>query len=159
LSAEEYRARPDVVDEAEVALVAGFALPERLRTARSLRWIQTMGSGVNTLLVPEIVAREELVVTNARGIHAQPIAEHAFGFILMFARNLHLARIAQPRGAWNSAPYRETLRRLPGSTLGVLGLGAIGRRIAELGRAFGMKVIGVRRGQGEVEGVDHVYGP
>ena len=79
------------------------------------------------------------------GIHAQAIAEHTLGFLLMFTRNLHLAAARQHEGRWNSQPYRETLRTLSGKTLGILGLGAIGERLAEIAQGFGLRVIGLKR--------------
>ena len=152
---------PSGYRDAEIALVTGWLEQSQLREANALRWVQTVGAGVERLLTPEIIARRDLVVTNASGIHAQPIAEHAFGFLLMFTRNLHLAAARQAQGEWQSQEYRETLRTLHGKTLGVLGLGAIGRRIAEIGAAFGLRVIGAKRRpaqQGSAH-VAEVYGP
>jgi D-2-hydroxyacid dehydrogenase (NADP+) len=136
---------PSGYHQAEVALVTGWLEQERLREAKALRWVQTVGAGVERLLTPEILARTELVVTNASGIHAQPIAEHAFAFLLMFSRNLHRCAARQHEARWEAQAYRETLRTLHGKTLGVLGLGAIGKRIAEIGSAFGLRVIGLKR--------------
>ena len=159
LTAPELERDPAAYRQAEVALVTGWLEHERLREATALRWIQTVGAGVERLLSPEIVARSELTITNASGIHAQPIAEHAFGLILMYARNLHLAAQRQHEAEWQSAPYRESLRTLHGRTLGVLGLGAIGERIAQIGAAFGLRVIGLKRTPHPVEHVSEVFGP
>jgi phosphoglycerate dehydrogenase-like enzyme len=63
-----------------------------------LRWLQTAGAGVDRRLTPELVARQELVITNASGMHAQPTWEHILGSLLQFTRNLHLAA-APARGA------------------------------------------------------------
>ncbi|HWO14577.1 MAG TPA: D-2-hydroxyacid dehydrogenase, partial [Polyangiaceae bacterium] len=147
--------------EAEVALVTGWLEQAQLREARGLRWLQTVGAGVERLLTPDIVGRSELVVTNASGIHAQPIAEHAFGLLLMFTRNLHLSAARQHEAQWQSLPYRETLRTLHGKTLGVLGLGAIGKRVAEIGAAFGLRVIGFKRrpARERIPQVEEIYGP
>jgi D-2-hydroxyacid dehydrogenase (NADP+) len=145
--------------EAEVALITGWLEQDRLREAKALRWVQTVGAGVERLLSPEIVARTELVITNASGIHAQPIAEHVWGLLLMFTRNLHLAAARQHEAVWQSQPYRETLRTLEGKTLGVLGLGAIGERIAAIGAAFGVRVIGLKRTKTRAVHVAEVYGP
>jgi D-2-hydroxyacid dehydrogenase (NADP+) len=157
-TAPELERDPAGLREAEVAVITGWLEQERLRDARALRWVQTVGAGVERLLTPEIVARSELVITNASGIHAQPIAEHAFGFLLMFARNLHLAAARQHEAQWQSQPYRETLSTLRGKTLGVLGLGAIGTRVAQIGAAFGLRVIGLKRTKESVEHVARVYG-
>ncbi|WP_437607576.1 D-2-hydroxyacid dehydrogenase [Sorangium sp. So ce834] len=158
-TAAELERDPSGYREAEVALITGWLEQEHLREARKLRWVQTVGAGVERLLSPEVVARSELVITNASGVHAQPIAEHVWGFLLMFSRNLHLAAARQHEGVWQSQTYRETLRSLRGKTLGVLGLGAIGQRIASIGPAFGVRVIGLKRTKERVEHVAEVYGP
>jgi D-2-hydroxyacid dehydrogenase (NADP+) len=158
-TAAELTRDPSSLRGAEVALITGWLEHEHLNQAHRLRWVQTVGAGVERLLEPHIVARSELIITNASGIHVQPIAEHAFGFLLMFTRNLHLAAARQHDAQWNSTPYRETLRSLHGKTLGVLGLGAIGQRIAQIGAAFGLRVIGLKRAPHRVEGVAEVYGP
>jgi phosphoglycerate dehydrogenase-like enzyme len=158
-TAPELERDPNGYRDAEVALVTGWLAPERLNEARALRWVQTAGAGVDRLLSPELVARSELVITNGSGIHAQPIAEHVFGLLLAFTRNLHLAIARQPEQQWNSQPYRETLRTLRGKTLGILGLGAIGQRIAEIATAFDLRVIGLKRTPTHVRGVTEVYGP
>src|SRR5688572_10412 len=160
-TAAELERDPSGYRDAEVALVTGWLEQERLREARQLRWVQTVGAGVERLLTPEIVARSELTVTNASGIHAQPIAEHAFAFLLMFTRNLHHCAARQHEAQWEAQRYRETLRTLQGKTLGVLGLGAIGQRVAEIGAAFGLRVIGARRRPGGERSphVAELYGP
>lgn len=89
----------------------------------------------------------------------QPIAEHVLGFLLQFTRNLHLAAARQREARWDSLPYRETLRTLRGKTLGILGLGAIGVRVAEIATAFGARVIGLKRQPSPVRGVEQVFGP
>ncbi|WP_437512139.1 D-2-hydroxyacid dehydrogenase [Sorangium sp. So ce1099] len=157
VTAAQHRARPEWLAEAEV-LLTSVADGRLLGEARALRWVQTLGAGVDWALTPEVVAREELVITNASGIHAQPIAEHIFGLILMFGRNLHLAALRQRQGEWRSDDLREGLRMLSGSTLGVLGVGAIGERTGQIGAAFGMRTIGVKRTPTPVAGFERIYG-
>lgn len=143
----------------EVAVVSAASDAARLRAARGLRWIQTVGAGVDRLLALNGVVRPDVLVTNASGIHAQPIAEHVFGFLLMFTRNLHLAAARQHQRWWDGSPYRDTLGTLRGKTLGILGLGAIGGRIAQIAATFGLQVIGSKRRPARVQGVSEVYGP
>jgi phosphoglycerate dehydrogenase-like enzyme len=153
----ELRQNWSILARAEILLSHTFP-QEQLQDNTQLRWIQTAGAGVEWLLTPEIRGRRELVITNASGIHAQPIAEHSFGFMLMFARQLHLARSHQARAEWAPAK-QEALSSLAGKTLGILGVGAIGQRIAQLGAAFGMRVIGLRRSAEPVAGVERIYPP
>jgi phosphoglycerate dehydrogenase-like enzyme len=115
--------------------------------ARRLRWVQMTAAGVQRMLFPAMVA-SDVLLTNARGLHAGPIAEHVMGVLLTFARKLHLARDAQRRGRWEQESLwaePPPLRELADSTLGLVGLGAIGTAVARRARAFGMRVLGLRR--------------
>src|SRR5205085_8597531 len=84
------------------------------------------------------------------------IAEHAFALLLVLARNLHLAFRNQAQRVWDRSPG-NTLIDLHGRTLAVVGLGDIGRAIARLGRAHGMRVVGCLRRHRPSPEVDQVY--
>jgi D-2-hydroxyacid dehydrogenase (NADP+) len=154
---DESRSDSRFIREAE--LLYTHAVPQKLLLANErLRWIQTLGAGVEWLLTPEIKQRKDLIVTNASGVHAQPIAEQVFGYMLMFDRQLHVARSQQASGSW-TRPSQSALLTLNRKTLGILGVGAIGKRIAEIARTFGMRVIGLSRRGKPIEGVDQIYPP
>src|SRR5262249_57130451 len=143
----ETREQADVLlPEADVVL--GFAVrPENFASASRLRWIHSTAASVTGVLFPELVA-SSVVVTNARGLHAGAMAEHALAMMLSFARKLHHARDAQRAHAWAQEAIWErppVLESLAGRTLGLVGLGAIGSAIAARTRALGMKVIALRR--------------
>ena len=154
----EFRARPDWLNEADVLFTQRIA-PERLANAQRLQWLQTFGAGVDWLLTPNLRGREDLQVTNARGIHAQPIAEHVLGLVLAFSRQLHRAVRQQSARVWQSAELQAGVSTLDGATLGIVGLGAIGRRIAPIAGAFGMRVIALKRLPGSAPGVERLFGP
>ncbi len=153
----ELKARPAWLAEAHV-LYTGQIAAERVANAPELRWVQTLGAGIEWLLTPEVRRREQLVITNASGIHAQPIAEHVLGLMLMFTRQLQRAVRNQSAGQWDRA-LASGVSSLSGATLGIVGLGAIGRRVADLGSAFGMRVIALKRTPGSAPGVERVFGP
>jgi D-2-hydroxyacid dehydrogenase (NADP+) len=158
VTAEQLAERPGWLAEAEVLYTHRIA-PERVAAAPQLKWIQTLGAGVEWLLTPELRRRETLIVTNASGIHAQPIAEHVFGFVLMFARQLHRAGRQQAARNWDSVELRDRVTTLSGATLGIVGLGAIGLRIAQIAHAFGMRVTALKRTASPAPGVERVFGP
>ena len=87
----EERAR--ALPEADVFLATRISDAEAA-SARRLRWIQSTAVGVAPILVPEIV-NSQVVVTNVRGVHSQPIAEHAIALVLALRRQLHTARDRQ----------------------------------------------------------------
>ena len=144
---------PPTREEAEALLpeadvVLGFVVrPENLARARRLRWIHSTAAGVTGMLFPELVA-SDVVVTNARGLHADAMAEHALAMMLAFARKLHHARDWQHAHEWAQGRTWEeapSIGSLAGTTLGLIGLGAIGSAIAVRAKALGMRVLAVRR--------------
>jgi phosphoglycerate dehydrogenase-like enzyme len=141
-TAEDLKARPELVGELEVAF--GGLSRAQLPEAKRLKWLQTAGAGVNGLLTPELRDRD-VILTNASGIHAEPITEHMFGMLLMVTRRLAEAWDQQKTRQWKGYPFGERVGMLAGKTLGVLGVGAIGGHSAKVGQAFGMRVVGLRR--------------
>jgi phosphoglycerate dehydrogenase-like enzyme len=120
--------------------------PAELARAPRLRWVHTSAVAVETLCLPELFARGVLV-TNSRGVQATPIAEHALALMLALARQLPFAIDNQRAARWSQNEFADD--RLPwllrGRTLAIIGLGTIGREIARLAAAFGMRVIAMRR--------------
>lgn len=135
-------------DLTDADVVLGWAVRrENFSRCPRLRWIHLTAAGVGSILFPELVA-SDVVVTNSRGLHATSIAEHAFGLMLALVRKIHLSRDAQREARWTQDEQwlgPPPLRQLEGATLGLVGLGAIGSAIAHRARAFGMRVIAVRR--------------
>jgi len=144
--------------DAHVLLTGGgHSADAFLERARDLRWIQTSSAGVDGICTPALVARPEVALTAARGIHGDQMAEHTLALLLALTRSLPTFLRQQARREWKRHPLPE----MRGRTMMVVGYGTIGRSIARLGRAVGLRVVGVRR-RGEarpdepVEGVEVV---
>lgn len=120
-------------------VVAGSLPPGAAARATQLRWLHALGGGVDAL-TGELPPAASLV--RVTGVCEAAVSEHAWALLLALARELPLACEQQRARVWR--PFAT--RQLAGCTLGVLGLGAIGGRIAALGRSFGMRVLGTRRG-------------
>ena len=105
--------------------------------AKSLRLLSIWGTGTDNIDL-EAAARHGVTVTNTPGVSAVAIAEHALALLLAVARRLPQLDASTRRGEWQ----RGEMIVLAGKTLGILGLGAIGRQFARLGAALGMRVIG-----------------
>ena len=141
-------------DSAEGLAAAVTGLPR-------LRWVQATSAGAGEQvrkagLPPE--ALERVTVTTSSGVHAVPLAEYAISGLLAVAKDLPRLMEAQRARAWPEV--RQPLRELDGQTLFVVGLGEIGREVARLGRALGMRTVGFRRTQGPPpDHVDEVHGP
>jgi phosphoglycerate dehydrogenase-like enzyme len=126
---------------AEIEIAAVHFPPRLIVRAPRLRWYQQWGAGTDWLLRHPEVATLDFILTNASGVHAIPISEHILAMMLAFTRQLPSAFRAQARHQWQQdVPAFE----LAGSTLVLVGVGAIGRRTAQIASALGMRVIGVR---------------
>jgi D-2-hydroxyacid dehydrogenase (NADP+) len=135
------------------------SLPEELwRRAHSLRWLQCTTAGVDRLLGRPEVREHPALITNVH-IHGACAAEHLWGMALALTRNINRAIRQQERGTWDRGPLMEGMANLEGGTLCVAGLGTIGAACARIGRAFGMRVVGVSRRAGPRPFADEVVGP
>jgi phosphoglycerate dehydrogenase-like enzyme len=124
--------------DAEVAF--GSLNRELLQAARKLRWVQSASAGVEWMKnVPEI-AETDIMVTNTRGAHASTIAEHTMGMLVFLARGFDSLYKAQQQKVWQR-PLEKPGTGLVGLTMGIIGLGNIGRAIARRAHAFEMKLI------------------
>ncbi len=133
---------------ADAEVYVGFGIPAALLAAGPrLRWVHSAAAGVRASLTPELRARD-LVFTNSAGVHAAPVAETVLGYLLHFARGLDQAVASQREERWDRAWFDRgdsPVRELGRSTVGVVGLGGIGRAVAERVRAFGAEVLATRR--------------
>jgi phosphoglycerate dehydrogenase-like enzyme len=151
--------------EAEIVdadLMIAFSMrAEQYQAARRLKWIHSTAAAVHALLLPEVVA-SDVVVTNARDVHGPAVAEHAMGLVWTVGRQLHRVRDFQHQHVWaqellwNEVPHPREMR---GATLLVVGFGAIGRPLAQMAHAAGMRVIAVREHPGRPsEPAQQVFG-
>jgi phosphoglycerate dehydrogenase-like enzyme len=138
------------------SVVVAFGLPDDLLAcAESLRWVQALSAGVNTYDVDALDAAG-VVLTTVSGIHAQPIAEQVLGYMFAFERGIHTGLRQQQRHVWE----RYTVGELADATLGIVGVGAIGQRVAELASAVGMQTLGIKRDlETGGDNVDELFGP
>ena len=129
--------------EADAMLVAtgNAATLERIwRAAPRLRWIHTRPAGVDHLLFADLV-QSPIPMTNSRGVFSSSLAEFAAFGLLFFLKNAHLLLRNQQLAKW--AVYEPGALR--GQTIGVVGLGDIGRACAAVLRPFGARIVGLRR--------------
>ena len=123
---------------------AFFGWPSRevFRAAERLRWLHNPGTGIDRISeVPDIV-HSDVVLTNARGPHAAPMADHVLGIVAFAHRSRELWEDQQAR-RWEPRKYDGRMVELGGSTMGILALGDIGKAVARRAHAFGMEVYAV----------------
>ncbi|NLG97097.1 MAG: D-2-hydroxyacid dehydrogenase [Chloroflexi bacterium] len=128
----------------EIEIAAGHFPVTWIPRAEKLRWFQQWGAGTDWLLRHPEIAGRDFILTNASGVHAIPISEHILAFMLAFARGLPNAVRTQQQRDWN-ANRQVTTFELAGKTVLIIGIGAIGRRTAQITSALGMRVLGIRR--------------
>jgi phosphoglycerate dehydrogenase-like enzyme len=137
------------------------ALAEVVTGLPGLRWVHATSAGAGEQvrkagLPPE--ALERVAITTSSGVHAVPLAEFAVLGLLAVAKELPRLAGEQRARAWPEV--RQPLRELSGQTLFLVGLGEIGREVARLGKALGMRTVGFRRTEGPPpKWVDEVHGP
>lgn len=131
------------VDDAEV-LLRGFlgadAFDRLLARTPRLAWVHSATAGVERVLTPASRKRD-LVITNARGVFSRPIAEYVLMMILAVSRRLPQLLELQRERTWQPLEGAE----LGDVTVGIVGMGSIGRAVATLATAFGSRVIATRR--------------
>jgi phosphoglycerate dehydrogenase-like enzyme len=144
----------DLWRAAEVAYTFAYLpMPEQ---APALRWVQLHSAGVDHISQQPLFA-SDVTFTTASGVHAICIAEHVFAGVLAWNHHLPRALEGQRRAEWPEDRIRYALYVAPelwGQTIGILGYGSIGRQVARLATAFGMRVLALQRGD---DHRDHGY--
>jgi len=134
-------------------LLAGSVPPGMLGAMPALEWIQTVTVGVDDWISRDDLAAQVALVC-ARGVHRVQMPENILGALFLAAKPFERARALQRARTWDG---RLTSMPLAGSTLGIVGLGAIGVELARKARALEMRVIGVNRRGTPAEHVETVY--
>lgn len=147
----EARLSDEACSSIDLAFFSGDVFPDRsrqffsaLRKAPNLRWLHAFNVGVDHPIYTELMQRGVTVTTSA-GSTAQPIAHTAIAALLMLGREFPRWLDAQRERRWEPMRGQDVPRDLAGQTAVIVGLGHIGKEIARLARALGLKVIGVRR--------------
>jgi phosphoglycerate dehydrogenase-like enzyme len=154
----------------------GKMTPQLLSAAKKLRWVQAPTASLEHYLFPELT-EHPCTLTNTRGIYADVIAEHVFGVLIALCRQFPRYFRQQQSAIWAAAGGEEERsnftggprtttgidrahRHLTGGTLGIVGLGAIGREILRRAQAFEMRIVAVDPQIVEaVPGVEKIWPP
>jgi phosphoglycerate dehydrogenase-like enzyme len=126
---------------------------ESLRPDSCLRWVQSLGAGVNGMPLNDFQERG-IALTCASGVHPYPISEVILAMMLAYVRKINLNIQNQQNHIWQ---HQSGLSEIHGKTIGIVGVGAIGEETARLAKAFKMTVIGLRRSGQPAPHVDVMY--
>ncbi|WP_026691295.1 D-2-hydroxyacid dehydrogenase [Alteribacter aurantiacus] len=139
------------LESAEV--IAGWKKEMNDAENPNLRWLQTWSAGINGLPLGRL-EKADVAITSANGVHANPISETIFGLMLALTRKIHTYVLQQQDKTWHHANMNLELHN---KTVGIIGVGAIGKETAKIAKAFGMKTLGIRHSGKEVEHIDQMY--
>ncbi len=148
------------IGEADVVVVSGMWRNELLDRTQRLRFIQSVGAGTDQFDRGTLTARG-IRLASAQGVNVRAVSEHAMALILALTRKLPEARDNQAKHVWRGmiSDFTQREDELGGKTLLIIGLGGIGSRLAQLAKAFGLGVIGVKRNPAAGgEAADSVHG-
>jgi phosphoglycerate dehydrogenase-like enzyme len=157
---DSYEGIETELSDAEVVFTISLR-PEQFATARALRWIHTPSAAVHQMLFPELINRS-VVLTNSREVHGPVVAEHVVALMFALAKKipqsvlLQQKRIWGQETIWSEGPHPQ---EIAGATLGLIGVGSIGGRVARIAASLGMRVIAVREHpeKGTPDGVEQVF--
>jgi phosphoglycerate dehydrogenase-like enzyme len=141
----DYKRVDEEIIDAEI-VIAWSIRPEQITAAKKLRWIHSPAAAVNQLMFPELI-NSDIVLTNAREVHGPVVAEHVIALIFALAKKIPGSVHLQEKHIWGQQILWDEVprvREVAGATLGLIGLGSIGRAVAKSAKALGMKVIAVR---------------
>jgi phosphoglycerate dehydrogenase-like enzyme len=132
-----------------------------LDRAQELSYIQSISVGVEHF-DHRALRERSILLANAGSVVSRPVAEHAISLMLSLVRRLGPARDFQVARKWRGRIADPTAREdeLGGKTLLIIGLGAVGKRVARMAKAFEMTVLGIRRGPRQQDDqADEIYSP
>lgn len=141
------------VEAAEI--IFGWPNEEQLKTAKNLRWLHLPSAGAEGYTEKELYCNKDIMLTNSRGVYGFPIAEHVFSMLLSYNRNLQEYAYQKKESKWHRLPV---VKDFFGSTVGIIGLGDIGTEVAKRAKAWGAKVLAIKRRITSIpEYVDELY--
>eukprot|EP01064_Diplonema_japonicum_P037714 TRINITY_DN8917_c0_g1_i1.p1 TRINITY_DN8917_c0_g1~~TRINITY_DN8917_c0_g1_i1.p1 ORF type:complete len:313 (+),score=51.59 TRINITY_DN8917_c0_g1_i1:271-1209(+) len=133
------------ISQAEVVVGDPGLLIDLLDKMENTKWVQSTWAGVNKLYSNGTCLLTNVLITRAEGLFGENMAEYVMGQILWKERRFEDAKGFQSRSEWKETNYFRECRRLKDLTLGILGYGNIGKKVAEAAGVFGMRVIGLTR--------------
>jgi D-2-hydroxyacid dehydrogenase (NADP+) len=141
------------IGEADVLVTFGAHMADHVLAEGSrLRWVQALGTGVDGI-ADSPALREGVIVTNLHGLHGPAVSESVLASMLALARGLPHSWLKQSQALWERFP----VRLLRGTTVGILGVGAIAEELAPKCAALGMRVEGISSADREVAGFERIW--
>ena len=139
------------IERANIMLANPPLAKNYINDAENVKWMQSTYAGVDAMNAEGL--RKDYVLTNIREVYGPPLAEYTFAYILAFRKEISENRAYQKEHLWK----QRLAGMISGQTLCVVGAGSIGKEIAKIGKAFGMRTIGYRSTNQPIEFFDEIY--
>lgn len=143
--------------DAEVLFVFGTQTPSKWAAgAKSLKWVQSLSAGVDKL-EPLREQFPGLIISKIAGVHGIPMSESVIMYILMFLNQMPFLMRNQMKGVWEKPALVPGCNDCYQKTVGIVGMGDIGRQVAKKCKFFGMTVYGSKLDSLPEENLDRIY--
>jgi len=157
---ESYDGIEEHLRDAEIIFTISLRA-DQFGAARAARWIHAPTAAVHQFLFPELV-NSDVVLTNSSEVHGPVVAEHVMALVFALAKKIPQAVRLQHKSVWGKDSMWDLgprPREIAGATLGLIGVGSIGRRVAQMASALDMRVVAVREHieKEKPQGVKEVY--
>ncbi|MFC4248533.1 D-2-hydroxyacid dehydrogenase [Natribaculum luteum] len=144
-----------VTDDEGIGACDAVVTFEHREAFADLEWIHSIQAGVDRFPF-DVLEERDVVLTNSTGIHDRTVGETVAGYLLSFSRRLHDHVAHQRERRWERPDWDEAFT-LPGTSACVVGTGTLGRGVASVAGALGVRMTGVRRSADPVPEFDEIY--
>ena len=128
----------------------GWPNDEAFAAAKKLKWIACPGMGIDKIVAYQNIVDSDVPITNAPGTHVTSMGDHVIGAMVGLTHRFQEAFVDRQNKTWDTQKYASRITELTGATVGIFGLGAIGRAVAERVAAFGTTTFAIDPGPSDV---------
>jgi phosphoglycerate dehydrogenase-like enzyme len=115
----------------------GWPSGKAFAAAEQLKWIACPGMGIDKIVAYQNIVDSDVTITNAPGTHVTSMGDHVVGAMIGLTHRFQEAFEDRQKKVWNTGKYASRITEITGTTVGIFGLGAIGRAVADRVAAFG----------------------
>jgi phosphoglycerate dehydrogenase-like enzyme len=121
----------------------GWPSGDAFAAAKQLKWIACPGMGIDKIVAYQNIVDSDVPITNAPGTHVTSMGDHVVGAMVGLTHRFQEAFEDRQKKIWSTEKYASRITEITGTTVGIFGLGAIGRAVADRVSAFGTKIYAI----------------
>ena len=123
----------------DIDVFFGWPNDKAFDLANNLKWIACPGMGIDKIVMFDNIKKSNVIITNAPGTHVTSMADHVIGSMIALTHRFNEAFIDKQNKIWDTNKYSSRITEIANKTVGIYGLGAIGRAVAKRLRGFDTK--------------------